>query len=584
MFEIGILRSKLLGVRWTPEGRNKAHIFIINQNEISAEKILSKIIKLHRQYLLSLIYKSFISSPTYSSIPQLITPLLSETKLKVELAPCKTTFITVEHLTGRIVFENQSDLIKFAERTLNAQRDVSQMALNVLVSLRHLSMQQELESTASECGWNTYRVTNIRPEDIRQKFGVGIRQISTLRKDSWRNGWFIIVTFSDTSVRWWLAELKSEEVGWTIPWHEHIKLFDSNISWTKDVLERLAILASSRIIFHAITQGLQSKGIRYKYSNNNNNRSQNSMKCLEIPRLIIDASSLTKSRWTRSALYISFQLPQDGSDPFMILLSKVTQSLAWKSISSDLPGLSINPKNGMFALRFDIKDDEKVLDLIIEKISRIERVVGFIETLRSSSLHLMEISMSKVTFCYGKEAIQKPSISKYQHPGQFSASILLSGERMMSLILDKTNPHKLIQHFLQDILNVEGFHSMITMLQITLPILEAAHRIDRDDVYFLAHSVVNYRIVYQRLQHCFDASIARKNGKILVYITDSSASMSGFSPATVCTSLWNTDSDKIIGLEEGVVCEMSHVQEAMVRLNDLLTENLEPNDASTMSH
>ncbi|KAK9473042.1 mediator complex subunit MED14-domain-containing protein [Dipodascopsis tothii] len=544
-FEIGLLRAKTLGVRWTPEGRARPFLFALDQTEISAERILSKVVTLHRQYLLALVYKHFVASPAYAQVPHLITPQVHDMKLRVELAPTKVTYLTIEPLTGRAVFETTSDLVRYAERSLNSQRDVAQTAATVLVSLRHLSMQQELEAVAAGCGWNTFRITNIKVDDVRQKLGAGVRQISTLRRDAWPAGWFVVVTFGDAGARWWLAELASGDVGWTIAWFESVKLFGPAGECTPPLLERLDTLAAARIAFHAITQGLHARGIRYKYAADG-----------DIPRLIFDSTSLTRTRWTCSAVHMRFEPAAAGVAPAVVLLGRVRRPLAWRAIASDVPGVALNPRTGLFALRLDLAAD--VLDVAIERIDRIERVAAFIDILGSFALAIDAVSLTRVAFGYGRPALR--------------AAVTLAGDAMR-LELDAANPHRLIQHFLQDILNVEGFHYMVTMLQLTLPLLQAAHALDRADVYTLAHSVVNYRLVYHARRHCFDAGLKRKNGRVVVYIADAAAKMPGFRPAPQCAELWNASRPGVTGLEVGVACDMDHVAETIAELNTLVAKS-----------
>ncbi|KAK7204994.1 mediator complex subunit MED14-domain-containing protein [Myxozyma melibiosi] len=547
--EFGILQARVLGVRWLP--RDFPHeTFSIDQDDISAQKALSQMLIVHIQQLLHTIYTVFTASPIHSVLPNLIVPV-DDLKLRIELTPSSTTYLTVEHLTGRMILQGSTDLIQSAEKTLNAQTDLN-LAPQILCNLRHLSVQREIEDFAKAADWEIVKVSNIRAEDIRQKYGTGVRQITTIRQRDWIPAWFVVVTISDSAVNLWLTELQPADSGWRIAFNEAIDGAALEILYSAEKLAELATLASARITFHVIASCMEERKVSYELIRPSSKSSSE----LGYTSLQFDFSSVAKLSWARSIFKLDFIPAASPSEKSTVIVTgSMEPSAALKSVSASSSDVEIDLVNGKFSLKFSVPPASEVLNLMLDRLGRIERAVNFIRTLESYALEVQEVSLSRISFVYA--------------PG-LTMVISIDAEARMMLSLDKNSPHRRIQFFLQDVLDNDGLKPLIVLLNATLPILKAASMIDAGEVYFLPRSARKFRIVYQQQKHAIDIYLRDKNQRKMAYISDASSSGeagSAYQRAEKCNGIWNTSSAGVVGLEVGVACEIATAEEVLMRIH-----------------
>ncbi|KAK9238932.1 mediator complex subunit MED14-domain-containing protein [Lipomyces kononenkoae] len=549
--EVGVLQSKVLGVRWLPRDF-PPETFAIDQDEISAQTLLSQIIIYHIQNLLAAVNTAFLSSPVYKSLPDLITPV-ADTKLKIELTPSLTTYLTVEHLTGRMVLEGTTDLIASAEKALNTQTDI-QSSTQVLINLRHLSIQREVEDFVNSAGWEVIKIANIRPEDIRQKYGAAVRHMTTMRQRHWIRGWFIVVTITESSINLWFSEFKPGEGGWSIARNEALELEALDTLYSTTKLSRLAAVTSARIAFHIIANSLHERNIPYELILP---PSDVPGSALELPSLQFNSSAVTKSSWAKSAFKLEFVSSDgDGVRNAIIVTGIMEKSSALRSVSTNSPDVILDGENGRFFLKFYIPPNHQILHQILERLSQIERSVSYVTTLQSFNLKLEEISLSRIVFEYAPD---------------LRMALTISGEGKMKLGLSDLNPHRRIQFFLQDVLDNEGLKSLLGVLPATLPLLRVASYIDSGDVYFMTHSTKSYRIIYYDHKHAIDIELRDKDDRKMVYVRDSYGDIPGYKQADVCNSVWNSSGPGMVGFETGIACEIDVVEDILARIHKTIS-------------
>ncbi|KAK9447497.1 mediator complex subunit MED14-domain-containing protein [Limtongia smithiae] len=553
--EFGVLQSKVLGVHWIPRDF-PSHTYSIDQTDISAQTIVSQIVTLHVQQILSAIVTAFKSSSLHASLPSLITTV-SDTMLKIKLTPTDTTTLTIEHLTGRMILEGESDLIEAAEKELNSHMDVN-LAPQTLCKLRHLSLQREIEGRAEGAGWEIVRVSNIRPEDVRNNFGVGLRNIymSTMRHADWMPGWFLVVTISDSQTSLWLIQLKLSDGGWSIVFNQAVEHSGIDILYAPEKLSRLAVLASARISFNIIAASLSERNIKYEFvqPDREHGTDQN---VFELPTLHFDLSNVTKPSWAKSAVTLEF-LPLPPPKQSTILARGLLEpSVVLSSVSATSTDVVLDVQNNRFSMYFYLPPADQVIPQMIERLTRIERVVTLIRTLQLFSFEVEEISLGRISFSYRGEKM----------------AIWIGSDGGMHLKLDSTNPFSRIQFFLQDVLDRDGLKPLVALLPATLPILRVANGVDNGDVYFLVRSAKQYRLVYNSKRVAIDIQLRDKNSEKVVYITDSGASVPGFTPCEACGKVWNMQRPDARCLDSGIVCEATAAEEVLWKLHDVITSS-----------
>ncbi|KAK9468974.1 mediator complex subunit MED14-domain-containing protein [Lipomyces arxii] len=545
--EIGILQSKYIGVKWIPKDF-PPETFALNQDEISAHKFLSQIITLHIQQLFSQIYSLFKSLQIYKASPDLITPL-SDIKLRIALTPTKTTTMTVEHLTGRLTLAGKSDLLSSAEKAMNSQTDMIGI-VHQLVNLRHLSVRQEVEQLVRDAGWEVIQILNIRADDSRNNYGLGVRQLSTIRQANWTPGWFVVVTITDSAASLWFSQLRPVDGGWTISWNEAINTDAIDLLCSPERLKNLAVLTSARITFHLIADGLTHRSIKFEFI-----QPPVAGPSLDLPALQFDPDTITKTAWAKSAFKVEY-VPASQSEfdeqDVVIVTGAMEDSAVLNSISEARGDVVLDVQNGRFTLKLFVTSKNDVLESVLEWIYRIERAVIFIQTVQSFELELVEVTLTKMVFLYASE---------------LKMAISLASDVDLKISLARSNPHHQIKFFLQDVLDTDGLQTLITLLAATLPVLTVRRAIDNGTVYMLVRSVKHYRILYEQQRYAIDVMLKDRGGKIMVYITDSSADVAGYVKAEACAAIWNTNEKGMVGMGVGVACEVDVVEELLMRVH-----------------
>ncbi|KAK9455817.1 mediator complex subunit MED14-domain-containing protein [Dipodascopsis uninucleata] len=553
--EIGVLKSKDLGVRWRP--RNLPHmVFSIDQSTVSAESILSQVIVFHIQQLISSLYVQFLSSSISKTVPDLITPV-SDTKLKLQLTPNMTTYLTIEHLTGRIVVEGGDKLIHAAEQSLNTQNHDVNAILNIIVNLRHSLLQNDIEAKLTSADWEVVKINNIKQEDLRKYFGVGSKQLSIFRRKEWISAWFVVAIIFGSPTKLLLTELRPIEGGWAVSWAESINVTESlDVLFSPENSEKLYRLVSAKLMFHVIADDLKKRGIGFKFVGTGD-ENPDSDTVIEF-----DSSLVTKSSWAKSMFRLEYIIPKQLGNKGAVRLSGDIdkQAVTTNAVATNSSDVIIDVQNGKFSLEVEVSPETQVLTTVLDRLSRIERMISFAKTVRSFNFELDEISLSRV--------------SLYYLPGLKMIITFLDEQKMKLSLEPNTNPHRRIQYFLQFLLDSHGLMSVISLLPLTEPILKAGNNLDNGDVYFLAHSATDYRIMYKSKKHAIDVKLKTRVGKQLVYITDSSSQIPGFITSAACKSIWNASSPNVTGMDIGVACDLSALEETIQRVHKAINSEV----------
>ncbi|KAF5096015.1 hypothetical protein D0Z00_002927 [Geotrichum galactomycetum] len=198
--EIGLRRSKTIGVRWLREGTVvNDHGIEFGQTNISTEWLLQEITTLHVRHNIATIHAiltkynhatggnggsaktarsvrpGLTSAPTPSDStspagavtptannsldafnnPPEVATLVSPEKIKIHLTESRYTIYSIDRLSGRAILTNSTKLIASAEAALNDNYDKPIQVAGLLVKLRHASVQEEIIAKAKSAGWIT---------------------------------------------------------------------------------------------------------------------------------------------------------------------------------------------------------------------------------------------------------------------------------------------------------------------------------------------------------------------------------------------------------------------------------------------
>lgn len=141
--------------------------------------------------------------------------------------------------------------------------------------------------------------------------------------------------------------------------------------------------------------------------------------------------------------------------------------------------IAFHQTSGAFALRLRSRVGESVVSSLIERVVRIERLVSFIKILQAQekSVHCKTISLGRITFTYGKVTLNDDGdVMEVDGggPREFTAVVDFStADNMMTLILERGNPHlEIIDHLTRILNGKEGLDGVATLLPLTLPVLQ----------------------------------------------------------------------------------------------------------------
>jgi mediator of RNA polymerase II transcription subunit 14 len=175
---------------------------------------------------------------------------------------------------------------------------------------------------------------------------------------------------------------------------------------------------------------------------------------VRVPLFFVRFSSLMrqnftnkKAPWALDVLKVSYQgLDSDGK-VVMIVEAQMQRDkaipqikLVRETIDKDV---AFNPHWGLFALRTRAEVGEPVMQNVVERLKRIERLIQFVGVVQKSNLPCERVSLGRIVFSYSSTPPLKADVS-------------FAGDRPMTMNLDAGNPHLRIKDFLVDLLNSEG--------------------------------------------------------------------------------------------------------------------------------
>jgi len=171
------------------------------------------------------------------------------------------------------------------------------------------------------------------------------------------------------------------------------------------------------------------------------------------------------------------------SEARMALPIPTALSILKESVDRDI---AFHAKTGAFAFRLRSQVGQSVISELVERVSRVERLVDFVEVLQrhEDSLRCDSITLGKIHFTYGDQAspasgadamdVDRASEKTYKGIVDFGAA-----DNIMTLDLERGNPHIRVLDHLIHILNAsQGLDGVATILPLTVPALRALDAIE----------------------------------------------------------------------------------------------------------
>jgi mediator of RNA polymerase II transcription subunit 14 len=482
----GVLRGdgpSRIGLRWFRDGREvKEPPIVLGLGNLSMESILKHVIALHTKHILTSIRDRLIELPLYArqnlslSLSTSVTEPV-DSSLKAELTPSRTLVAAIEPIAGRFALQPPSPLFARFEMDLNSLRDPALEAHPRIAALRCLIAQEEIESRARCSGWEPLRTFTPKPEDIRRIFPTrDPPRLSLFRRKTWSSRWLVGVSIGMSGEDWWVIELY---VVSTYPFDFHrsssahaVCSLESSISYTFGEHFRVPVASPngkatnpSYEFFSRLekaTAGIISFFVNSRYLSQRHThhtlRASSAPSTFDsgvrVPLFFVRFSSLMnqnfatkKTPWALDVLKVSYQgLDSDGK--VVIIVEAQMQrdkaipqiKLIRDTIDKDV---AFNRSWGLFALRTRAEVGEPVMQNVVERLKRIERLIQFVGVVQRSNLPCERVSLGRIVFSYSSAPLLK-------------ADVCFAGDRPMTISLEAGNPHLRIKDFLVDLLNSEG--------------------------------------------------------------------------------------------------------------------------------
>lgn len=590
IIELGLLKTNLIGIRWLREGIVVSdHNIEFGQDNLDVETLVLSIIELHSQYSIKGIQhalsdllgdrkfsnsynhghiKSFTGVGHSSSSVDMtkekdenaVAVLISQNRLRIQLTGTRYTILSIDPLSGRSVLSNSTQLLLAAERSLNDLQDLTGQGADILFKLRFISIQEEIITRAKAAGWVANSTVLISNDDMKKYFTDKAKLLFSLRLPSWPLSWFVLVSISINSPpKWWLSRLESKDKMWTITFLEPVYINQENpYVYAYNLFDNLAMFATSRFKIQLLTAALEAKSVIFSLFKIGDK------KC-GLPAVMVNLKTLMKFSWAHSSLLITLE---DNSNSVLVQGRAKKSLSSLTSITSTSSGVILDPLNGKFSLKLSLDEtsnwSQHFVDLLSRKLSQVERVVSYIELIKSMSLDLVDSSMEKITFLYSDNLY---------------ASISWKDDGVITLELSKDSPHSFVVKSLESILNESGLLPMVYILQTTLPLYVALQDLSRQtDSATLSGSstpLVIYRNVndiklqYPQKELSIEINVIKyKRQRYVVSFTETSNS-----EAPLLKDVWVQPEQGIIPLLKGLACEFDKVNRVLTKIQQGLDSN-----------
>ena len=203
-----------LTLRWFRDSKEVKDVdVLLDTEEVSAERLLKRVIARHIGHILRTIYDKLQTKPRFMKREAAMTlrldkdePMLSA--LEVQLSYCEKIIARIDPITGFFAMSPHSRVVYEGEHRLNYRsKDPAEEGLNSIEGIRCVSTMEELNRRGKSMGW-IGSPRPIRPEDLRTIVNSreGVQSI-WFKREGWDPRWYLMLSLSLSGDHWWLVEL-----------------------------------------------------------------------------------------------------------------------------------------------------------------------------------------------------------------------------------------------------------------------------------------------------------------------------------------------------------------------------------------
>ena len=529
-----------ISLRWFRGGKLVTDTHVeVDVGVLSLEKTLKQVIAAHTTQVLQQMAIRLKEGLLYSE--RLLKLRHTGSKLEpqdasllVQLTPSKAMKMVENPITGKFALLPASPLFYRAEQGLNALPNPGAEASLRIGNLRCTVAQEEVEFYARNAGWEKANSLDPAQEAVRRHFPRNVSKFGFFRRSNWKS-WVLAFTTSLMGDSWWIIELDmkkaemnkgdalkhsakaasgSPKAVFRIPM-DGLKSLVTDASYsTLAQIERMAVGMISKYVD---ARHLVLEKIKHQFKRHRSNLPETESAVLHLRLTPKRSPTALQTRphmdlpWINEAVALAFGGldPRTNSAIHTASGRLKTSIMSIKSLTSTADrSIIFHPTSGAFGFRLLSSVGESTVPQVIQRLSSIDRLIYFLNSIKSHKLSCHEVSLNHLEFVYASAS--SPLKAKLYFPS--------TGPQRISL--ERGNPHVRIQDFISSIISSpEGLSQAIRVLQITLPLLQALARVEAsypgEQVMVLPRSAVWYEVRYPDPKGCYDVTLRARRDEMM---------------------------------------------------------------------
>ncbi|MCJ1312685.1 mediator complex subunit [Agyrium rufum] len=591
-----------IAIRWHRHRKEiLEHDLDINPAELSLENLLRDTIRSHTNHIFKEMKRDIRKSSLYAEGILSVKHRASKRDparcaLNVQLTSRTSVELLIEPVSGAFAVKSPSPLHGRAEYELNSLKDPAVEGGSRISQLRCATAQAQIEAQAKSVGWKIDR--NFRPaqDTVKHLFSPAVKRFGCFRLPSWDVTWVIVSTTSMDGDAWWLVEMSPMEKikNDPDPTFTYARTFKNAYRISSDMVLLMepsyrSLMATENTAAAMLSQLVDSRELLHRGILHRQWQLQKSSSPREPPyqllRLFPTPEQEPKSKraeaatWFQEMVKISFlSLTRKRDCAFRLITVRLRTPITGIGRLTDPIDSSVafHPDNGCVTFRLSTPLGKPLVDLLLERLNRIQRLVQFLKYFEKSHLQTQRVSLCHLTFNYNT------SLSP------LTASLDFSSESSVKISFAQGNPHLRIQDYLTKFLNGGlSFEKVLDLLRFTLPVLRALDRIEAssgdtgtgDQVMVLARSPTWFMIRYAEPRVQFEIYVRHRVGKGRLWLTALSpnrgaSTKNGSDEAVqqawkqICT----TKAPTWTGLSGGVAAQPRGIEDLIARIDAMVKE------------
>ncbi|KAI9756374.1 MAG: peptidylprolyl isomerase fpr4 [Chaenotheca gracillima] len=593
-----------IGVRWFRDSKEvKDAVIDLSLDNLSIETILKRVIALHTNHYLSSIRARLLEAPLYARRFLSLSLSISATEpadscLRAQLTASRTAAVSIEPITGNFCLQPASHLFSRLENELNSLKDPASEAYLRIANLRALAAAEEIESRARCVGWEFARNMQPRQEDTRRIFPHEPQRVLYFRRTGWSKSWVVAVSIGNAGESWWIIEMfvvpfpptgkghanKPRSVmspqGLSFGDHQRLPISSATshaIDPTYAFLSNLDKTAAGMISLFVNVRELN----RHRAHHALRPATATFENSSRVPVLFIRFSSLLANQgrdlgskhWAKDLLKLTYQgISSDSGQATLVTEARLVLPMANINLVKDRvdDDVAFSPTTGAFAFLLRTAVGEPIIEKLMERLRRVERLIRFLDIIRRFNLKCESVSLGRIVFIY----------SEAHH---LTADLGFATDSPVSLNLPRSNPHLRIQEFLVRLLNADrnGLETLTLLLGVTLPLLLSFNAIEQRSTsdtsspttaIILPHTADWYQLRYDSPTCAFDVRLRRRRDEVKWHVSED-----GIIPPNrdsqltdELAKLMNENGEGWLGLRTGIAASVDGVREVIEKVDSIV--------------